>query len=832
MGKNAIRINCNPYDKTIAYFWLEEDGHWSCIVDDDNSPLADEKYTNASLSQRAYEILNVIIENYCANPDIQYTLVFEGTDDDFKDLKNVKESFFPDANIIFELGGLKINAAYEVMPEIEKTFDELNQYFKSYPDKEIEAEIVKYNETVKEQIALCVMGLYSSGKSAFINSLIGRELLPSDSDPATAKVYKVTQRDKHEIRFTYNGEKYTIVFEKNTWKCSKNPNSAIMHPIITSLNAHRGESRDSLMYWTIYELNLYAKEEGHKRHKELVECAEAMIPEEKRKGLKEDKLIELLLSGHSIEQLLSIKKVSQNSLGNLIEIDTDFYASSLPINRFEFVIYDTPGSNSAMFREHVDILKEALKKQTNGLPIFVTNPDTMDETDNSDIISIISELGGALDITNMLMVVNKSDDKSASTLKKKSENKDNLIVTKWKASKVFFASAIMGLGSKLASPNEKTSWINEDYYSTFYEKIGKFTDANHPNYMELYKYNILQLSDYKDMCSSMEALGEDSLLCINSGLAAIEREICIFANRNALYNKCTQAKLYLLNAVTCVTQKVEEKQDEIEEKRKKIAEQLSSSQEKLLEDLRDKCSKLQEGYLESFIAKVTGEITKNYLDREKIRSLINTIYSGCSGKRDHDKVPAFNRDFESKLKSDIDSYAKTVKPGVEKYWNDCAQNMREELIKIVLAAPELTETQKNILVDTVMKVSPILAKHDSVNIEQNSKVVRNKDKHFLWWYFTDIDLSEATDAYRAALKNDISTTNSGMKNSNMKTFGTFISSIITALEGNVSKFNPTLVKLSNELDTLIADINQRKQQLVFISEKKERIESILEFVER
>ncbi len=51
-----------------------------------------------------------------------------------------------------------------------------------------------------------------SDRADIINSIIGHEILPSASDPATAKIYKITESDKAELRFEYKGMNHTVKY--------------------------------------------------------------------------------------------------------------------------------------------------------------------------------------------------------------------------------------------------------------------------------------------------------------------------------------------------------------------------------------------------------------------------------------------------------------------------------------------------------------------------------------------------------------------------------------------------------------------------------------------
>ncbi len=54
-------------------------------------------------------------------------------------------------------------------------------------------------------------------------------------------------------------------------------------------------------------------------------------------------------------------------------------------------------------------MKEALSVQMNALPIILTTPDTMDNTDNDALLTLIHTHESKLDTTNGLIIVNKAE---------------------------------------------------------------------------------------------------------------------------------------------------------------------------------------------------------------------------------------------------------------------------------------------------------------------------------------------------------------------------------------------------------------------------------------
>lgn len=830
MEKNQVKIVCNPYSKRIQYYWLEENGRWVDLCESEDSALNVDRFTvDASLSRNAFALLDVLSKNYY-NKSVGLRIIFEGTEDDFTDLDVVRKSHFSDYDIELIKGSRRIKLAKDAMPEIETIFSEVEDYFKEYPDADTEAVISKYRETVRPEIALCIMGLYSSGKSAFINSLLGKELLPSDSDPATAKVYKIEEGSKLEIRFNFMDEEYLIEYSGNKWKSSKNLNNEILKIIKTELDGKEDLSEDYLMYWTLYALNKYAKLEGDKQHKELVNASHELLKNAKSLN-SDDEYIEELLKKYRIRDLVNMGKVSANKLGAVICVQTTFLHSTLPLDKFKFVIYDTPGSNSVQFREHADVLKESLEQQTNGLPIFVTTPDSMDEKDNKEIIAIINELGGALDISNMMLIINKSDEKSKSTLQKKAENQDNLVLTKWKANRAYFVSSIVGLGAKKENAEEEEEWIDDDYYTIFLEKMSKFSDSSSKLYLRLFEYNILPIDAKERIEERISSISEEELLLWNSGIPCVEEEIGTFAQKYALYNKCAEAIKHLSTAVASVSETVDQTRKEAEQTRREVESELEKEKKALIERLKKECESAKKAFAANFAEKVTASTVGKFIAEERIKEIVEGAYNTTSGKNDHEKLNGFNDKIEACLKRDIKDYATATSKNISDYWADCADKLREKLMRIVVDSPELTDDQKEALKKVVLEVVKVNDSHKQLNIK-NTDAVSFADFKFLWiWYWTTIDTKISANKYKDALNWDIAENNKTAATGNEVAFGNWITKLLTELDAVVASFNPKLIEKTTKLNHQIQVVEKKNKQKTFIQNSIKEMSKLLSFEE-
>lgn len=830
MERNQIKIVCNPYYKRIKYLWLEENGVWVDLCESEDSVLNADRFTvDASLSRNAFALLDVLSKNYY-NKTVGLRIIFEGTEDDFTDLDVVRKSHFSNYDIELIKSSRKMKLAKDVMPEIESIFSEVENYFKEYPDADTEAAISKYRKAVRPEIALCIMGLYSSGKSAFINSLLGKELLPSDSDPATAKVYKIEEGSKFEICFDFMDEEYLIEYSGNKWKPSKNLNSEILKFIKNELDGKEDLCEDYLMYWTLLALNKYAKHEGEKQHEELVTAAHDLLKEAKNLD-SDDEYIEELLKKYRIRDLVNMGKVSANKLGAVICVQTTFLHSSLPSDKFKFVVYDTPGSNSVQFREHADVLKESLEQQTNGLPIFVTTPDSMDEKDNKEIIAIINELGGALDISNMMLIINKSDEKSKNTLQKKAKNQDNLVLTKWKANRAYFVSSIVGLGAKKENAEEEEEWIDADYYTTFLGKMSWFSDSSSKLYLRLFEYNILPVDAKERIEERISSISEEELLLWNSGIPCVEEEIGTYAQKYALYNKCAEAIKHLSEAVMRVGETVDQTRKEAEQTGREVESELKNEEKALIGRLKRECEYAKEAFAANFTEKVIASTVGEFIAEERIKGIVEKAYETAPGKNDHEKLNGFNEKIESCLERDIKDYATATSKNISDYWSDCADKLREKLMKIVVNSPELTDDQKEALKKVVHEVVKVNDSHEQLNIK-NTNAVSFADFKFLWiWYWTTIKKKESVKKYREALNKDIAKNNKNVVNRNEVAFDNWIRRLWTELDVVLPSSNPKLIEKQTKLDQQLQLIKKKIKQEDFIQNSINKMKKLLSFEE-
>lgn len=836
MEKNTIRIECNPYTKRVKYYWKNDSGEnaWSDLAEIPTSPFSKSKpeyknFSEATLAHKAYEILEQLDKQYNKGNN-GLDIVIDGTTEDYEELKDVLESSFSESRMECYQGDSYILTAKETMPQIERIYSSLEKLLSSYDDDEISELIAKYTETVRPEISICVMGLYSSGKSSFINSLIGKEILPSASDPATAKIYKISCEDSVWLDFEFDKVKYHIDFYEHGWKINVSPDAELVNSILGAISNISGQ--ESMVYEALKVLNEFAIAEGKER-KDILE----------KEAEKEGKELDVYLGEHSIEELIKNNVIKEYRLADMISIAIPFCENTLlPIKSFKFVIFDTPGSNSEMHKEHVEILKKALADRTNGLPIFVTNADTLDYKDNAPVIELIEKMGTALDRTSTMIVVNKADEKSKSSLIQKREKTSELKVTSWKSSRIYFVSSIISLGMKKDNPIEQESWRDQEYADVFYNNYKKFDGTDARSLLELFKYNILPSNVENALLSIANSREGEERILWNSGIRSIEHEISTFGERFALYNKCAQAEEYLEKAISRLEEKLSSASANIDSKQKEIEEKIEGEVKTLEDSLSKKCNELKNGLDDDFLETVTKPVVSDYLDNDRIEGNITIAINSSEihmsewkkagwkkSKRNlTERTRYIKRLVSEKFDDDIKQYAKDMNDRSEKFWDKGISDIKDELLEIVYNKTDyLTEEQKDIAKEVVMKSGVMNNTHDSLDLSGTGVEV----KKMLWITWEEFNKTSAQTAYKTSLRIILEQKNNSITLDNTEEFNEWKTNLIDTLRVRLSDLNPDIIELNKQLNRSKEERTELREQLKQVNQAQQKIVELLSFKE-
>lgn len=318
-----VKIVSNPYRKEISYQrWNGE--NWVKVIPENNeySKLVGEEYTTGFFPFKVKNIVDEIIQAYKSggNP---IDLTFEGTDDDFSELSKVCNEDEYKEKIVCHQSGHYLNNARDIVHEVSMIFGGLKELIEgSVDDKtKVQADLDRYSEAASDMIPICVFGNVSSGKSSFINALIGNEILPSGDEPITAKVYKIMKSDDQNrafINLAYDGKSIQVLFDDH----DRIQTELINNPLVDGI-------RESL--------------EASKENRVPVRVGAALA----------------FINHYGIDDTGSVE---QERVSDLIELEVPYDEDGiLKDSTNKYILFDTPGSNSASNEKHKEVLKNALK---------------------------------------------------------------------------------------------------------------------------------------------------------------------------------------------------------------------------------------------------------------------------------------------------------------------------------------------------------------------------------------------------------------------------------------------------------------------------------------
>ncbi|MDY2879468.1 MAG: dynamin family protein [Candidatus Borkfalkiaceae bacterium] len=212
-----------------------------------------------------------------------------------------------------------------------------------------------------------VIGSTNSGKSAFVNSLIGENLMPVSSRSCTAIAYRVEKSEKKSLTFGAFAAGRVTVSEEGEVVCDRD--SDLTDLLFRFLSGRKEEGKaETLFRDAIAFLN------GLPKTREEAEAA-------------------------GTDDYISDSEIVVRYPVRL----------ELPVD--SFVINDTPGhTDSANGGSHFEKLCEAVRGDTaNTVLLFVLRPDNPSTTDNAELVDKICEINRAIDPAYSFFIVSHAD---------------------------------------------------------------------------------------------------------------------------------------------------------------------------------------------------------------------------------------------------------------------------------------------------------------------------------------------------------------------------------------------------------------------------------------
>ena len=829
----TIKIISNPYKKEIRYQRKTDNREWADIdyTNSPNSKLLSKELTGGFFPFRVKQIVDVIVSEYSI-PGEPIELIFEGAADEFQELKDVCALAEYEVQIVAKASTRLLENARDILPEVKRLFQEMSPLIlQSISQEKIQRDLSRFADASSDVVPVCVLGNYSAGKSTFINALIGSEILPSGAEPVTAKVYKIMRskfQDRAQIKFKYLDRDFIIQFSDHETHIITSIPGNPLHAILSK------------------EIDAFSNEQLAQRV-----CKVLSIVNE-----YEDSTAEVTIS-------------------DLIEVEIPFANGVLSRSQHPFVIFDTPGSNSASNAKHLQVLKEAMANMTNGLPIFLCTPDSLDSTDNEALYHIIRDFE-ELDNRFTMIVVNKADapgiQRKGATEQEQTRILGQAVPRNLYSGGLFYVSSILGLGAKTDG-----IFSDYDYEDVFAAQEIRYRDKDNRFYRNLYVFNILP-EQIKKRSDSLAA-DQSDLIYANSGLFSIETEVESFAGKYAAYNKCFQSQMFLRKVIQLTTEKIASDKTQQEGIRQSISEKLEVDKRHLVERLKQASSSEEEKYNRSysphmeeflpaddsaFSAKdlVTKEMEFterqeeiqgfDTLAREKaeawkaaredtiagIKQGISKLFAGgqteqreiapdFAGARDKSaQLSELRHSVDRAAAQDILAYVSAafeekllgyhgrLEAESRAYWTEKTELIRDLLASIVSGSEVLTDAKR-------AELESIIIKYQRISFPENAAEKIFVKEEFqkglvLWrwrlWESDHLNLEKLAQVYNQALKDNVHGQYVTISESHEKSARIWRESLLDEIIDNIVDYSPELSKQAKQIQSITKHILELEER--------------------
>lgn len=816
-----FKISSDPYRKLLKYqIWDFQDEKWVDYsrINHSSSELFNDKFEHVFFPFKAKEILDILVRDFCGIIESEkLELVFQGTEDEYSELLQLCEDEPYKSRVLLTRDDLYLNNASDILPKIVDVFKNVSDLVeKTNCEDKVREKTRKFAEATNEQIPICVVGNYSSGKSTFINALIGTEILPSKAKPVTGRVYKISNssnKDVANISFVYDD-----------------------HQVKITMSSHSGDV------------------EGLTKEDDLYMSLEEPLRAANGGSLQA-----------RVNRVIGIlNRVDYEKSEGTIEVTVPFGPGVLSESDYSFVIFDTPGSNSVSNEKHTAVLNEALRGFSNGIPIYVSRLETLDSNDNVELFKMIDEIDD-FDKRFALIVVNKADAEQLPDVGLDTEQEKDILgqglPKRLYAEGIFFVSSIMGLGAK------SHGVLEDKYYrEIFAEKREKYENPSADNYKQLYSYNIMpqQLKKRAEQVS----LACNDLIYANSGLYWVEQEIETFAKKYAPYNKSYQAKTFLDGVIADTKLEISEQREECDTRLSEMKAQYDQDKNALIEALSSREKTLlssghgayagemqkasNDAFTECKIEKMKEhwayfhEINDKEKDIEKLTQSLEVAkenftdnllkisensknfvkYNEASTALDEAKK-ASNRatslnvldKVQSRFKKKAEIGQRLLDERSRQYWDGVADKMREELAEIVLESSALEDEQRQALADFIISYKEVPLYTDAEKVFENH-VAFDKGIKALNIIFNkslnDLNYKKIKRTYEREMKELIENSATVVIKAHRESFNNWYGELDSLIMKSLESYNPTLVARRaaiGDTEDRIAELEKRKDKL-------------------
>lgn len=825
-----LKIISNPYIKKIKFqYWDAYKNEW-LDIQEENSKLLSNEIATGFFPFKVKKIVDEIIHEYISGEG-KVKILFEGTEEEFDEIEALCSDEYYKEKVILESTNNYLENARDILPDIKNLFKDIrNLVYESVSDKsQVDVEFNRLTEASDDIVPICVLGNYSCGKSTFINALIGNEILPTGADPVTAKIYKIERAqhsDRATVKFKMDDNQIVLTFLENKHRIEGHfTDDTLREDLEDEMFDNDKNSLDIRVNSVLEIINDYDEDDGVK-------------------------------------------------ISDLINVSIPFKSGLWGETQNNFVIFDTPGSNSASNAMHLTVLKKALSELSNGIIIFISKYDNLDSMDSEDLYNEINSLK-ELDSRFTMIVVNQAD---SADIPKNHERKvlKQVVPRKLHAENILFVSSIMGLGSK-----NNNEFINEHCAEIFDEKQVKYSDPSSKYYKQLYNYNIMP-EQIKKKSLERSSKHKDKVYA-NSGLYCIEDEIQIFASKYSSYNKCQQSLLFLGKIIDITSNQILKSKEEREKSKKFREESLENDKRNLINRLENKVIDSENSYLEIYpdemletVSEVTSHTSKEDLkllekkfideqekvleyderskeltdsvdnlkdnlvdnvkkafktwDMESFKAIKDTFADNAgsvwdslgdkySTKKEVYKAAAnlLLEDVKEDFNSKFEIAKETIDNSSKNYWKTKESNIKEELSILIADSEEISEEKKK-------ELSEIIITYGELDFENHvddvfvKKIFEQKFAidYILFGESDRLNITKLRDTFNIKMTELVNGLYDEIRNSHITSFKLWLSNLKEKLVNNIIDYSPLLHRqqlIIEEETRKILDLESKQHRL-------------------
>ncbi len=564
------------------------------------------------------------------------SLVFKGTKIDYEDFKEkIAEYNKSTGEERFVLSNfIELPSVADIYNCISNFCDETMTVFESELK---ESEIIKSFQLRKEQfeekrkqlnannVNLCLVGTYSSGKSTFINTLIGKRILPESINSETAKMFRIQ-----------NNENPSVSFHMRT----TSSDSSIL------VNIEWDADKKKFTFYSTMECRLTKQKIQNEINSALVFHLQ-----------QHEQLYQVL------KTLNDIPNAPTEEYPEYIDGIIDVYYP-IPLDpNINFTFYDTPGTDSNS-NEHLLVLKNALHQQTNSILIILYEPTKMEGTGNSVLYKLIQSSREDkstkdkvhIDLTRSLHVINQADTRSLADLNNLKDRRVGISLKETdkiyneeaeyvdlSKERLFFVSSKAAYIAKAIENNIDTEderlWLanhrneinntpttdpllikkdnnNAEIETGMYFKLDKMANADNETKQ--------LIADCMDTLAQINTAGDNNLqpilkrIYVNSGMYAIEREIIKYAQKYALAVKAKG----LYDSISSVVDFIRDDYEALETQARLSKEQISQNIKTMKTTMVSDLERTLNEYVTSTLT--SGFLTANFTEMGSLNGIIES----------------------------------------------------------------------------------------------------------------------------------------------------------------------------------------------------------------